>query len=335
MNSTQHDVRRWAAVLLALLAVVATQVAPALVPHAPLERAAAATPSLKVLVLGDSYSAGLGAGSYDTANDCDRSRKNYGQEYAQLVRERQGRTVSVATRACSGASTTSYFRPQGRLPAQRTWVTPAYDLVALTLGGIDLNFTAVVRQCLATASDNARRCSEVLTRTVRLLRSGAVGERLQRVLADIRTRAGATTTIALVGYPRLEIDTHLTFAGIPLGKKLKVLSDLGEREQRDAVAALNAQDPASPFVFVSTQALFSGTVPWLSKDERGQRHELSKIRVNPARWLIEPAPGGAQTRKDLSYHPTPRGWHRMAELLYRSDLVPAARQVAGEGRPDQ
>jgi len=318
---------RSSAVLLVLLACLATLVTAAPV-LGPRTAAATSPPTLSVLVLGDSYSSGFGAGSYYSTSSadktCDLSRKNYGNEYARLVRDKLRYRVTVSTRACSGAGTGDYFHAKGTRPAQRTWVTKGYDVVLLTLGGIDLGFKAVVRQCLSPATDNPRRCAEVLSRSQRFLRSRVLDERLQRVLTDIRTRANPTTRVVLLGYPRLEIDTSLRFGAIRLGQQLKAISDLGDEQQARAVAAVNAQDPAKRTAFVSTQALFSGSLAWLPASDRGRRHELHKGRVNPARWLIQPLQHEPAGDKDISYHPTPRGWHQIAELLYRTGSVPGA-----------
>ena len=63
------------------------------------------------LVMGDSYSAGNGAGGYikGSPSKCYRSSKNYAREFARLV-EKSGQRVFVENVACSGAETTDFFK---------------------------------------------------------------------------------------------------------------------------------------------------------------------------------------------------------------------------------
>ncbi|MBM3664079.1 MAG: hypothetical protein FJW94_14625 [Actinobacteria bacterium] len=72
----------------------------------PVSSAGAQIDPLRVLILGDSYSAGNGAGSYYGPKDCYRSRNTWGELAARELGERSGREVQVTNRACSGGVTT-------------------------------------------------------------------------------------------------------------------------------------------------------------------------------------------------------------------------------------
>lgn len=61
---------------------------------------------LKVVQLGDSYSAGNGAGDYYGPQGCYRSRTNWAERYVESLRS-QGFNVTFVNRACSGATTTN------------------------------------------------------------------------------------------------------------------------------------------------------------------------------------------------------------------------------------
>ena len=63
--------------------------------------AAFAAPPLKVVLLGDSYSAGNGAGSYHGPAGCSRSSRNWAERYLDTLRA--SRAVTFVNRACSGA----------------------------------------------------------------------------------------------------------------------------------------------------------------------------------------------------------------------------------------
>src|SRR4051812_49576971 len=66
----------------------------------PVAVARAANP-LKVVLLGDSYSAGNGAGSYYGPAGCYRSSRNWAERYLDTLRAT--RNVTFVNRACSGA----------------------------------------------------------------------------------------------------------------------------------------------------------------------------------------------------------------------------------------
>lgn len=103
-----------------------------------------------VVVLGDSYSSGEGAGDYDKdAGKCDRSPHTYAYQLWP------GKATNLA---CSGAVTrdhTGHQTDRGSRshpwPSQREQLTDLDgdpDLVLLTMGGNDVNFPAIVRNCL-------------------------------------------------------------------------------------------------------------------------------------------------------------------------------------------
>lgn len=64
---------------------------------------AGASGNLKVLILGDSFSAGNGAGNYYGVKSCYRSHTTWGELAATELGARTGADVEVLNRACSGA----------------------------------------------------------------------------------------------------------------------------------------------------------------------------------------------------------------------------------------
>jgi hypothetical protein len=293
---------------------------------------ASAVDGLSILVLGDSYSAGQGAGRYTGPPRCNRSRRNYGQHFKRLVEARHpGRTVTVVTKACSEASTADYFATDpdtGQVP-QATWVNTRYDVLMLTLGAEDLGFPRIFRRCLAEATDSARACRARLLDARRTVRSGATKRRLERVLAHISRQAAPHARVVLLGYPRLEGSADLRLGAINVGKRLRVIQSQFEARQRDLIARLNqdSQFGRRPFRFVSTARMFAGRSAWLPRQER-VRHELFKGRLNRHRWLVDPARDVRPSTADSGGHPNPKGWLREAHLLVHSRGVPES------SRPD-
>jgi lysophospholipase L1-like esterase len=83
-----------------LVLVGSTSVSPAAPVPAP-EHSAAPDRSIRIVQLGDSYSAGNGAGDYRGPKGCYRSGESWGERYARWLRE-QDYAVSFANRACNG-----------------------------------------------------------------------------------------------------------------------------------------------------------------------------------------------------------------------------------------
>lgn len=86
------------------------------------------------VALGDSYSAGTGAGD-STHSDCYRSPHGY----PAVIAGSQG--LALDYQACSGAETSDVLNSQlGTLSADTAYVT-------ITIGGNDLNFASVITDC--------------------------------------------------------------------------------------------------------------------------------------------------------------------------------------------
>ena len=98
--------------------------------------------------LGDSYSSGVGTGSYTLDSACKRSV----YAYPYLVAQKRANT-SLTFVACSGAKTSDL------LANQLSAVTSTTSIVTLTIGGNDIGFADLIYRC--TLSD----CSSALDTT--------------------------------------------------------------------------------------------------------------------------------------------------------------------------
>jgi hypothetical protein len=308
-----------------------------------------ASKDLSLLVMGDSYSAGNGAGDYYGPSGCRRSRKNYGADFAALLQAAPIRQSTTATTvACSGATTADFFASQDGNPPQIDAVNQGYDLILLTIGGDDVSFADIVEQCLVNKTKEGSQCLRYLDQTIGLLEGSTVAASLTHVLAAIHDHAPAAK-IVLLGYPYLEGDPDYdlvdrnegstSVAGtacavrsgktnlVTVGQCLDEIGNLGNTLEETTVDKLNSTDGGSPFVFVSTQKLFAGTQPGFL----GPNHELFASHVNPNRWFIQPfvdADSGLGTIEakwggdNVFYHPDPAGWEEEAKLLAATPAVP-------------
>jgi len=146
--------------------------------------APAAVGADRYVALGDSFSSGVGTGSYTLSSSCKRGVFAYPWLVAQ-----QRPNTSLAFVACSGAKTTDL------MANQIGSVTPDTTIVTVTIGGNDIGFSNLIVQC--TLSD----CSAALDST-RASLTTFLGPRLSATYSAIHGAAPGAKAIVL-GYPRM------------------------------------------------------------------------------------------------------------------------------------
>jgi lysophospholipase L1-like esterase len=206
-----------------------------------------AAPDTDYVALGDSYSSGVGTGSYDLSVSCGRSSR----AYPALWAAQQG-TSSFTFAACSGATTSSVRSSQlGGLSA-------ATDLVSITIGGNDADFVGSVLAC-RLGSDSA--CFSKLASATAFI-TGTLPGRLDATYGDIRSRA-PNARIVVLGYPHL----------YKIGPCFLAISD--ERRRRinavaDTLATVTAgRAQAAGATFVDARGPYGGheicsSSPWIN-----------------------------------------------------------------------
>ncbi|MGF1661432.1 MAG: SGNH/GDSL hydrolase family protein [Kineosporiaceae bacterium] len=177
------------------------------------------------VALGDSYSAGLGAGPYDPASgDCSRSPNAYPALWAAA-----NGPATFAFVACSGATTSDVRSDQ--LPA----LTGDTDLVTLTVGGNDVGFAPVLTACVI--GDDAT-CDAALD-TSGFLIDTWLPHALAGLYGDVSAAAPGATVVVL-GYPRL-FDPAAPALGNLEPDEQQRMNGLAERlNDRTGVAAARA-----------------------------------------------------------------------------------------------
>jgi lysophospholipase L1-like esterase len=135
--------------------------------------------------LGDSYSSGVGTGSYTLDSACKRGVYAYPYLWTQ---KHTGTSLSFV--ACSGAKTSDV------LASQIQSVTSTTSLVTMTIGGNDIGFASLIYQC--TLSD----CSAALDAT-RANLEATIGTALDNVYSTVKSHAALGATIVVLGYPRV------------------------------------------------------------------------------------------------------------------------------------
>ncbi|MFB9238989.1 SGNH/GDSL hydrolase family protein [Plantactinospora siamensis] len=148
--------------------------------------AAHAATAVNYVALGDSYSSGVGGGSYDLST-CLRSANSYPKLWVA-----SHAVNSFSFPACGGAVTSDVINNQVSA------LTGSTTLVTITIGGNDAGFADVVSSC-RFGSDSA--CATAVN-GARAFATGTLPGRLDQTYAAIRSHAPNARLIVL-GYPRL------------------------------------------------------------------------------------------------------------------------------------
>lgn len=185
------------------------------------------------VALGDSYSSGVGSGSYDLDSGCMRSSNAYPARVAAA----KGFTLSFT--ACSGAKTTDVTSSQlGPLNASTNYVT-------VTAGGNDAGFTSLIADCTLSNCVSAVNAKVGWTNTT-------LPGLLDTLYSQIHTRAPGATVIVL-GYPRLFSGTCFSALGI---SSAEVTAANNLVDAFDTVTAARAA--AAGFTYKSAISQFNG-----------------------------------------------------------------------------
>ncbi|MDQ0580034.1 SGNH/GDSL hydrolase family protein [Streptomyces rishiriensis] len=139
------------------------------------------------VALGDSYSSGVGAGSYiSSSGDCKRSTKAF-----PYLWNAAHAPSSFTFAACSGARTDEV------LAGQLGGLNSSTGLVSVTVGGNDAGFADVMTTCV-TGSDST--CLSRIN-TARAYVASTLPGRLDTVYSAIRAKA-PNARVVVIGYPR-------------------------------------------------------------------------------------------------------------------------------------
>jgi hypothetical protein len=166
--------------------------------------------SVSIVLLGDSYTAGNGAGQYYDDREYLRSHRNWGENYARWLRER-GWHARLTNLARNGDWTDGVL---GTSPKNDTWGAQVEenptaienaDLIMMTIGGNNLKFGEVVEACFAAGLRDGATCKQGITNAVDKL--DEVMEGTLRVFAKLEQMVEPRRTqVVLVGYPFLSLD---------------------------------------------------------------------------------------------------------------------------------
>ncbi|MER5502910.1 MULTISPECIES: SGNH/GDSL hydrolase family protein [unclassified Streptomyces] len=190
------------------------------------------------VALGDSYSSGVGAGSYlSDSGDCRRSTKSYPYLWAAA-----NSPSSFSFVACSGATTSSVASTQLGALSSST------GLVSVTAGGNDVGFADVMQACVLNGE--ATCLSRVNTAVSQAQNS--LPSKLGSLYTSIRSRAPQAHVVVL-GYPRFYQLSGSCIAGLSEKERAAI------NNASDVLNGVIAKQAAnSGFTFSSVVDEFSG-----------------------------------------------------------------------------
>ena len=144
--------------------------------------------AVNYVALGDSYSSGVGSGSYISASgNCLRSTLAYSQLWAN-----EHSPASYTSVACSGATTADVLNNQISALSSST------NLVSITIGGNDVGFSSVMQTCVLQ-SDSA--CLSAINTATAAAKSTLPGK-LANTFSAIGN-AAPNAQVVVMGYPEL------------------------------------------------------------------------------------------------------------------------------------
>jgi lysophospholipase L1-like esterase len=197
---------------------------------------ASAVKATSYVALGDSYSSGLGAGSYGSSGACKRSSNAYPQLWANAHAGTQ-----LTFSACSGARTNDVLNQTSSLSASTTMVT-------VTVGGNDAGFTDVITTCTLngdqTCINRVNTAKTYVTNTLPPL--------LDNVYRTIKSKA-PNAKLYVLSYPRFYTVPGSCSVGLSDTKRSAINSGA------DTLAGvLSQRASAAGATFVDVRSAFNG-----------------------------------------------------------------------------
>jgi len=220
---------------LVLAAIALAAAVPVLAAASP----AAAQSAVSYVALGDSYSSGLGAGSYySSSGSCERSANAYPAAWAAA-----NGPASYVSAACSGATTSSV------ISSQLSALSSATTLVSITVGGNDVGFSSVMETCVLLPTSScvsAVRHAEGLTAT-------QLPGKLDSVLNAIRADA-PNARVVVLDYPELyDLSRSSSCIGLSTTDRTDLNQGADQLDSQLQAAAARHGD-----VFADVRGAFSG-----------------------------------------------------------------------------
>jgi lysophospholipase L1-like esterase len=200
--------------------------------------AAPASAAVNYVALGDSYSSGLGAGSYGSSGSCYRSANAYPQVWASA-----NAPSSYAFVACSGATTTDVIN------SQLSAVNASTSLISITIGGNDVGFASVMETCVLGSDSD---CVNAVDQAENEANTTLPGE-LDTLFRDMRADA-PNAAVVVLGYPEFyDLSKSSSCVGLSTTKRTALNGGADVLDNQIQAAAGRAN-----FTYADVRSAFTG-----------------------------------------------------------------------------
>jgi lysophospholipase L1-like esterase len=196
---------------------------------------AQAASAVNYVALGDSYSAGVGAGS--NSGSCGQSPNAYPALWASA-----NSPASFTFAACSGAKTTDVIN------SQLSSLSSSTTLVSITIGGNDVGFSSILETCVLSSTST---CESTVS-TAEQNANNTLPGLLNTMLADIRSHA-PNAKIVVLDYPVFYDLSVSICLGLSRGDHQALDNGINDLDGLIATAAAQNGD-----TFADVRAQFSG-----------------------------------------------------------------------------
>ncbi|WP_243859042.1 VWA domain-containing protein [Actinomyces sp. ZJ308] len=287
---------------------------------------------LRVALLGDSYSAGNGAGHYYGDKEAYTSSRNWAHNYVNWLND-QGAHATLTNLAHSGNVSDDVLSSQLRKLDSNT------NLVMFTIGGNDVNFSDIVTQCFMVGMRDPATCRQKIDDANSKLPQ--VKKQTLDILQAIDDRLDDNAQVVIVGYPRLSSkddftlrDSHALWTdSYNAGAAVRGLSDAATSIQSDLTSEWNNSHPSLKVTYVD------GVV----NSFNGHEPDPSYVLVNPHRWINEfletegqkDRLGNTQAKTSWDpnefYHPNLIGHEEIAKLIEAKIGIPSIENPKSNG----
>ncbi|MDR1969802.1 MAG: GDSL-type esterase/lipase family protein [Candidatus Nomurabacteria bacterium] len=152
---------------------------------------------LNITLVGDSYTAGNGAGNYVGEKKSYRSLRNWGHIYANYLNQNNIK-VRVTDTSYNGDTTRKV------IDSQMSNVPEDTDLVMMTIGGNDVNFEGIIQKCFVPGFRDPSLCDSA----IKLAKNGMadVIKRTEQIFIELEKKLNDDAVVVLVAYPYLSME---------------------------------------------------------------------------------------------------------------------------------
>jgi lysophospholipase L1-like esterase len=323
-GTTRRSLARITALVAASLTLVAL----------PQQPASADEPvkTLSIALIGDSYTAGNGAGDYIYGDNSYRSSANWASLYAKWLTG-QGVHTTVVNAAHAGWPTSAILhRGVPEVPSSA-------DLVMFTAGGNDAQFETIVTNCFALGYRAPAACKTGVDYATNHLPDARAG--IEQILQALEAKLAPDAQVVLVGYPLLAtkatyklkqctgwLGTKCTV--YDAGARVRELGAQADTMQSDTIRDWNAHHSLKA-TFVSTQSAFAGHEPDPSTTSKNSHRWLNEFLETRGRLgLFGYTIASSSTDTNEWYHPNKIGHQQIANLLASAVGVPSSVRTPSE-----